>query len=82
MADTTSESTSASASPDVDTPEQPTKVTEPATEVQPAVTGYRANTSGIGRLPVPLRDMPQTVNVVPQQVIQEIVLLASSDWGG
>jgi mycofactocin precursor len=33
MADTTSESTSASASPDVDTPEQPTKVTEPATEL-------------------------------------------------
>src|SRR6266545_2665331 len=42
-----------------------------AVESQPAVTGYRANTSGIGRLPVPLRDMPQTVNVVPQQVIQE-----------
>src|SRR5438552_13406741 len=40
----------------------PLPVTEPATEVQPAVTGYRANTSGIGRLPVPLRDMPQTVN--------------------
>ncbi len=42
-----------------------------AVEAQPAVTGYRANTSGIGRLPVPLRDMPQTVNVVPQQIIQE-----------
>jgi catecholate siderophore receptor len=50
----------------------PLPATEPTTtEAQPAVTGYRANTSGIGRLPVPLRDMPQTVNVVPQQVIQE-----------
>src|SRR5262245_43707741 len=49
----------------------PTPPQEATTEAQPAVTGYRANTSGIGRLPVPLRDMPQTVNVVPQQVIQE-----------
>jgi catecholate siderophore receptor len=49
----------------------PLPATEQTTEAQPAVTGYRANTSGIGRLPVPLRDMPQTVNVVPQQVIQE-----------
>src|SRR5262245_57663962 len=34
-----------------------TPPTEATTEAQPAVTGYRANTSGIGRLPVPLRDM-------------------------
>jgi catecholate siderophore receptor len=45
--------------------------TEPTTEAQPAVTGYRANTSGIGRLPVPLRNTPQTVNVVTPQIIQE-----------
>jgi catecholate siderophore receptor len=49
----------------------PLPAAEPTTEAQPAVTGYRGNTSGIGRLPVPLRDTPQTVNVVPQQVIQE-----------
>jgi catecholate siderophore receptor len=49
----------------------PPPATQPTTEAQPAVTGYRANTSGIGRLPVPLRDTPQTINVVPQQVIQE-----------
>jgi catecholate siderophore receptor len=60
--------------PAVATPAPAPVATPPAeatTEAQPAVTGYRANTSGIGRLPVPLRDMPQTVNVVPQQIIQE-----------
>jgi catecholate siderophore receptor len=36
------------------------------------VTGYQAPAqAGISRLPVPLRDTPQTVNVVTQQVIQE-----------
>jgi len=45
--------------------------TETTSEAQPAVIGYRANTSGIGRLPVPLRDTPQTVNVVTPQIIQE-----------
>jgi catecholate siderophore receptor len=49
----------------------PTPPQQATTEALPAVTGYRANTSGIGRLPVPLRDTPQTINVVPQQVIQE-----------
>src|SRR5262245_9643169 len=49
----------------------PTPPQEATTEAQPAVTGDRAKTSGIGRLPVPLRDTRQTVNVVPQQVIQE-----------
>src|SRR5262245_3580023 len=57
----------------------PTPPTEATTEAQPAVTGYRANTSGIGRLPVPLRDTPQTVNVVPQQVIQEQRLSTMED---
>ena len=33
--------------------------------------GYQATNSTIGRLPVPLLDTPQTVNVVPQQIIQE-----------
>ena len=49
----------------------PLPATETTTQAQPAVTGYRANTSGIGRLPVPLRDTPQTVNVVTPQIIQE-----------
>src|SRR5262245_57507765 len=33
--------------------------------------GYQVTNSTIGRLPVPLLDTPQTVNVVPQQIIQE-----------
>src|ERR1700745_3544377 len=33
--------------------------------------GYQATNSSIGRLPVPLLDTPQTVNVVTQQIIQE-----------
>src|SRR5262249_2693120 len=33
--------------------------------------GYQVTNSSIGRLPVPLIDTPQTVNVVPQQIIQE-----------
>lgn len=33
--------------------------------------GYQATQQSITRLPTPLRDTPQTVNVVPQQVIQE-----------
>lgn len=36
------------------------------------VTGYQAPSQvGISRLPVPLNDTPQTVNVVTQQVLQE-----------
>src|SRR5262245_37446505 len=45
-------------------PTTPAPASAPApqqtTDAPPAVTGYRANTSGIGRLPVPLIDMPQT----------------------
>lgn len=33
--------------------------------------GYQATQQTITRLPTPLRDTPQTVNVVPQQVIQD-----------
>ena len=33
--------------------------------------GYQATQQSITRLPTPLRDTPQTVNVVPQQVIQD-----------
>lgn len=44
------------------------------------VTGYQAPAqAGISRLPVPLRDTPQTVNVVTQQVIQEQRLLSMED---
>ena len=44
------------------------------------VTGYQApSQAGISRLPVPLRDTPQTVNVVTQQVIQEQRLTSMED---
>ena len=33
--------------------------------------GYQATQQSINRLPTPLKDTPQTINVVPQQVIQE-----------
>jgi catecholate siderophore receptor len=33
--------------------------------------GYQATQSTLSRIPTPLRDTPQTVNVVPQQIIQE-----------
>ena len=34
-------------------------------------TPYQVTNPGITRLPVPLLDMPQTVNVIPQAIIQE-----------
>ncbi|OJU29592.1 MAG: TonB-dependent receptor [Nitrobacter sp. 62-13] len=44
------------------------------------VTGYQAPAqAGISRLPVPLADTPQTVNVVTQQVLQEQRLLSMED---
>jgi catecholate siderophore receptor len=44
----------------------------PTIEVQGETGGgYQATSSTIPRLPVPLRDTPQTVNVITQQVIQE-----------
>ncbi len=44
------------------------------------VTGYQAPAqAGMARLPVPLANTPQTVNVVTQQVIQEQRLLTMED---
>jgi catecholate siderophore receptor len=47
----------------------------PTIDVQEAAggggSGYQTGQSQLSRMPVPLRDTPQTVNVVPQQVIQE-----------
>src|SRR5262249_62287834 len=41
--------------------------------------GYRAPASSIARMPVPLRDTPQTVNVVTQQIVQEQRSLTMED---
>ena len=42
--------------------------------------GYQTPTNtGITRLPVPIRDTPQTINVVPQQVIQDQRLTTMED---
>jgi catecholate siderophore receptor len=44
------------------------------------VTGYQAPAqAGISRLPVPLANTPQTVNVVTQQIVQEQRLLSMED---
>lgn len=34
-------------------------------------TGYRATSTGVSRIPTPLRDTPQTINVVTQEVIRD-----------
>src|SRR5262245_27026057 len=36
-----------------------------------AAGGYQTTNSGLLRVPTPLRDTAQTINVVPQQVMQE-----------
>lgn len=43
----------------------------PTVQVQTDTGGYVATSTGITRLPVPLFDMPQQVNVVTQEVIRE-----------
>jgi catecholate siderophore receptor len=41
--------------------------------------GYQTTDSQLTRIPTPLRDTPQTVNVVPQQVIQEQRITSMED---
>src|SRR3954452_24668279 len=55
--------------------------TLPTIEVQSenAGGGYQAVTPTIYRLPIPARDIPQTINVVPQQVIQHQRLTTMED---
>jgi catecholate siderophore receptor len=43
----------------------------PTIEVQGDTGGYQTTNSSLTRLPTPLRDTPQSVTVVPQQIIQE-----------
>ena len=43
----------------------------PTIDVTGEQGGYQATQQSINRLQTPLKDTPQTVNVVPQQVIQE-----------
>jgi outer membrane receptor for monomeric catechols len=47
-------------------PPAPPVVAAPSTS-----TNYLVGASGIGRMPVPLLDTPQSVTVVPQQIIRE-----------
>ena len=51
----------------------------PTTASASADTGYQASQQSINRLPTPLRDTPQTVNVVTQQVIQEKGITSMED---
>jgi catecholate siderophore receptor len=41
--------------------------------------GYQSTQQSITRLPTPLKDTPQTINVVPQQVIQEQKAVSMED---
>jgi catecholate siderophore receptor len=41
--------------------------------------GYQTTDSQLTRIPTPLRDTPQTINVVPQQVIQEQRITSMED---
>ena len=43
----------------------------PTVQVQTDTGGYLATTTGVARLPVPLFDMPQQVNVVTEEVLRE-----------
>ena len=54
-------------------PAQPDATAQAATTTNPPLgpTPYQVTNTGITRLPVPILDMPQTVNVVPQAIIQE-----------
>jgi catecholate siderophore receptor len=50
----------------------PAPVAAPAAESAPAgAEGYRATSSGLSRIPTPLIDTPQTINVVTQEVIRD-----------
>src|SRR5262249_52097886 len=55
--------------------------TLPTIEVQAEDGGgsYQAVTPTINRLPIPVRDIPQTINVVTQQVIQDQRLTTMED---
>src|SRR5262245_21537450 len=65
----------APAAPAVTSPPPPATATTNTTAVPSApalgATPYQVSNTGITRLPVPIINMPQTVNVVPQQIIQE-----------
>jgi catecholate siderophore receptor len=50
---------------------QQSATTLPSIDVIGDVGTYQTDKSAITRLPTPLRDTPQTVNVIPQKVIQE-----------
>jgi catecholate siderophore receptor len=52
----------------------------PTIDVQDAAGGgYQTTDSQLARIPTPLRDTPQTINVVPQQVIQEQRITSMED---
>jgi catecholate siderophore receptor len=53
------------------TPAPPPAAAPPATNPALGATPYQVTNSSITRLPVPLINTPQTVNVIPQAIIQE-----------
>lgn len=49
----------------------PTELELPTVQVQDATGGFYSDNTGVTRLPVPIFDMPQQVNVVTEQVLRE-----------
>jgi catecholate siderophore receptor len=49
----------------------PPPTTEPVAAQGQGATPYQVTNTGITRLPVPILNMPQVVNVIPQAIIQE-----------
>ncbi|MEP9380222.1 TonB-dependent siderophore receptor [Aquabacter sp. CN5-332] len=49
----------------------PTELDLPTVQVQDNTGGFVATTTGVARLPVPIFDMPQQVNVVTEKVLQQ-----------
>ena len=60
---------------------QPVTTDQASTSTNPPLgaTPYQVSNPGITRLPVPLLDMPQTVNVVPQAIMQEQAVTTMED---
>ncbi len=48
-----------------------TEVDLPTVQVQGDGTSFSSNSTGVTRLPVPIFDMPQTVNVITEEVMRE-----------
>jgi catecholate siderophore receptor len=61
----------AAPAPTVAAPPPPPPPAQPVAAPGLGATPYQVTNTGITRLPVPILNTPQTINVIPQQIIQE-----------